>query len=215
MTSRIKICGVKDPKNISKCNDLGIDFIGFNFADVSPRKLSPREAKENNLASYCKKIDRVAVFVDPSDQHLDESIRSIDATYIQLHGNESSQRCSDIKKLFDLPVIKAFGINSALDLNAAAHYENVVDYFLFDAKPDIKNIKQKGGLNKVFNWKILDNWKGKEFFLAGGININNIKSAINDTNAFCIDISSGVEKALGIKDSNMIKEIYTEFKALL
>ena len=79
----------------------------------------------------------------------------------------------------------------------------------------IKNISQKGGLNKVFDWKILDSWKGKEFFLAGGININNIKSAINDTNAFCIDISSGVEKELGIKDSNMIKEIYTEFKALL
>ena len=120
-----------------------------------------------------------------------------------------------LKKLFDLPIIKAFGINSVIDLDTAVHYEDVVDYFLFDAKPDIKNISQKGGLNKVFDWKILDSWKGKEFFLAGGININNIKSAINDTNAFCIDISSGVEKELGIKDSNMIKEIYTEFKALL
>ena len=50
MINKIKICGVKDPKDISKCDDLGIDFIGFNFADVSPRKLTPSEAKNNNLA---------------------------------------------------------------------------------------------------------------------------------------------------------------------
>ena len=215
MIKKIKICGVKDPKDISVSNELGIDFIGFNFADVSPRKIKPSEADKNNLSSYCKKIDRVAVFVDPSDQYLDKCIRSIDATYIQLHGNESTKRCLDIKKMFNLPIIKAFGINTVKDLDNAVIYENVVDYFLFDAKPSNENSNQKGGLNKVFNWEILSNWKGKKFFLAGGININNIQSAINDTNAFCFDISSGVEKALGVKDSNMIKKLYAEFKALV
>ena len=107
MIKKIKICGVKDPKDISVCNELGIDFIGFNFADISPRKIKPSEADKNNLSSYCKKIDRVAVFVDPSDQYLDKCIRSIDATYIQLHGNESTKRCLDInsslkfKKIFN------------------------------------------------------------------------------------------------------------------
>ena len=215
MIKKIKICGVKDPKDISVSNELGIDFIGFNFANVSPRKIKPSEADKNNLSSYCKKIDRVAVFVDPSDQYLDKCIRSIDATYIQLHGNESTKRCLDIKKMFNLPIIKAFGINTVKDLDNAVIYENVVDYFLFDAKPGNENSNQKGGLNKVFNWEILSNWKGKKFFLAGGININNIQSAINDTNAFCIDISSGVEKTLGVKDSNMIKKLYAEFKALV
>ena len=52
MINKIKICGVKDPKDISKFDNLGIDFIGFNFADVSPRKLTPSEEKNNNLASY-------------------------------------------------------------------------------------------------------------------------------------------------------------------
>ena len=215
MKNKIKICGVKDPEHISLCDELGVDFIGFNFADVSPRRINPSEVKKYNLSNYCKKIGRVAVFVNPSDKHLNESIFSIDATHIQLHGNESLERCSDIKESFNLPIIKAFGINSAMDLDNVVLYEDLVDYFLFDAKPDSKNISQKGGLNKVFNWKILDSWKGKDFFLAGGININNIKSAINDTNAFCIDISSGVEKALGVKDSNMIKKLYAEFKALV
>ena len=115
----------------------------------------------------------------------------------------------------DRPIIKAFGVDNAKDLDIAVLYENIVDYYLFDTKPTNKDKGQKGGLNKTFNWEILNNWKGKDFFLAGGININNIQSAINDTNASCIDISSGVEKVLGVKDSYMIKELYKKFKALV
>ena len=99
MIKKIKICGIKDSKNISVCNEIGIDFIGFNFADVSPRKIKPSYAKKNNLSSYCDKVERVAVFVDPADVYIDESIKSINATYIQLHGNESTKRCFDIKNL--------------------------------------------------------------------------------------------------------------------
>ena len=215
MIKKIKICGVKDPKNISVCNELGIDFLGFNFTDVSPRKITPSYAKRNNLSSYCGKVERVAVFVDPTDSYIDESIKSINATYIQLHGNESTKRCFDIKNLFNLPIIKAFGVNNAKDLDNAVLYEDIVDFYLFDAKATNKDKGQKGGLNKAFDWAILNSWKGKDFFLAGGININNIQSAINDTNASCIDISSGVEKVLGVKDSYMIKELYKEFKALV
>ena len=215
MIKKIKICGIKDPKDILLCNELGIDFIGFNFADISPRKIKPSYAKKNNLSSYCERVERVAVFVDPSDSYIDESIKSINATYIQLHGNESTKRCYDIKSLFNLPIIKAFGVNNTKDLDNAILYEDIVDYYLFDTKPTNIDKGQKGGLNKVFNWEILNNWKGKDFFLAGGININNIQSAINDTNASCIDISSGVEKVLGVKDSYMIKELYKEFKALV
>ena len=215
MIKKIKICGVKDPKNISVCNELGIDFLGFNFTDVSPRKIKPSYAKRNNLSSYCGKVERVAVFVDPTDSYIDESIKSINATYIQLHGNESTKRCFDIKNLFNLPIIKAFGVNNAKDLDNAVLYEDIVDFYLFDAKATNKDKGQKGGLNKAFDWAILNSWKGKDFFLAGGINIDNIQSAINDTNASCIDISSGVEKVLGVKDSYMIKELYKEFKALV
>jgi len=215
MIKKIKICGIKDPKDISVCNELGIDFIGFNFADVSPRKIIPSYAKRNNLSSYCGEVERVAVFVDPSDSYIDESIKSINATYIQLHGKESTKRCYDIKNLFNLPIIKAFGINDTKDLDNAILYEDIVDYYLFDTKPTDKDNGQKGGLNKVFNWEILNSWKGKNFFLAGGININNIQTAISDTNASCIDISSGVERVLGVKDSNMIKELYKKFKALV
>ena len=127
MMKKIKICGVKDPKDISVCNELGIDFIGFNFADVSPRKIKPSYAKSNNLSSYCGKVERVAVFVNPSDTYIAESIKSIDATYIQLHGNESAKRCYEIKNLFNMPIIKAFGVNNSKDLDIAVLYEDIVD----------------------------------------------------------------------------------------
>ena len=126
MIKKIKICGIKDPKDISVCNELGIDFIGFNFADVSPRKIKPSYAKSNNLSSYCGKVERVAVFVDPSDTYIDESIKSIDATYIQLHGNESVKRCYEIKNLFNMPIIKAFGVNNAKDLDIAVLYLSLI-----------------------------------------------------------------------------------------
>ena len=215
MKRKIKICGVKEPQDISVCNDIGVDFIGFNFANISPRKINPKYAKEKKLYEYCDKIERVAVFVNPSDDHIMESTKSIKATYIQLHGDESIERCKEIKDIYKLPLIKAFGIENADDLNKAMDYNSIVDYFLFDAKPEESKDSQKGGLNKIFDWKILDNWEGKHFFLAGGININNIKYALENSKAYCIDISSGVEIELGVKDRNMIKELYKEFNALV
>lgn len=211
MKRKIKICGVREPRDVLVCNDIGVDFIGFNFADISPRRINPKYANKKELSKYCKEIDRVAVFVNPSDDHLIESTTSVDATYIQLHGNESIERCQEIKEVYKLPLIKAFGIENTYDLNKAMEYNNIVDYFLFDAKPEESKNSLKGGLNKIFDWKILDNWEGKNFFLAGGININNMKYAIKNTQAYCIDISSGVEKEIGVKDRNMIKELFEEF----
>ena len=204
-----------EPQDALVCNNIGIDFIGFNFADISPRKINPQYAIEKKLSNYCNMIERVAVFVNPSDDHLIESTESVNATYIQLHGDESIERCAEIKEVYKLPLIKAFGIENNGDLNKAMEYNGIVDYFLFDAKPEESKGNQRGGLNKIFDWKILDNWAGKHFFLAGGININNIKYAIKNTQAYGIDISSGVEKELGVKDINMIEEIYREFNTLV
>ena len=80
MKRKIKICGVKEPQDVSVCNDIGVDFIGFNFANISPRKINPKYAKEKKLYEYCDKIERVAVFVNPSDDHFMESTKSIKDT---------------------------------------------------------------------------------------------------------------------------------------
>ena len=214
MKKKIKICGISEPHDALICEISGSDFVGFNFTNKSPRKIKPEDAIKKKLSESCKKIERVAVFVDASDDYISDAIKSIEATLIQLHGSESIDRCGEVKDLFNLPIIKSFGIESESDLEFTEGYNDVVDYFLFDAKPPNSTNSQMGGLNKVFDWKILENWKGKDYFLAGGININNISDAINNTNAFCLDLASGVEKELGIKDINMIEELIRKFKLI-
>jgi len=214
MKKKIKICGISEPHDALICEISGSDFVGFNFTNKSPRKIKPEDAIKKKLSESCKQIERVAVFVDASDDYISDAIKSIEATLIQLHGSESIDRCGEVKDLFNLPIIKSFGIESESDLEFTEGYNDVVDYFLFDAKPPNSTNSQMGGLNKVFDWKILESWKGKDYFLAGGININNISDAINNTNAFCLDLASGVEKELGIKDISMIEELIRKFKLI-
>jgi len=214
MKKKIKICGVSKAHDALICNNSGADYVGFNFTNKSPRKINPKDAIKKKLSKSCKETERVAVFVDASNDHISDAINSIEATFIQLHGSESVGRCNEVKNFFDLPIIKSFGIESKNDLMFAEKYNDIVDYFLFDAKPAKLINSQMGGLNKVFDWKILESWKGKDYFLAGGININNISDAIKNTNAFCFDLASGVEKELGIKDGNMIEELVRKFKSI-
>jgi len=206
MTYKIKICGLSSLAQIDMVVNSGADMAGFIFADPSPRKISPSEAKNLSFSNAAKDIDRVAVFVNPSDDFLEEAINSIDANFVQLHGDETVNRCLDIKALTGLPIIKSIGISNIIDIKNAQQYNSCVDYLLFDAKPDTNSGGQRGGLNKVFDWRILNDWDGKDFFLSGGLNINNIREAIQMTAAYVIDVSSGVETEPGIKNNKMIKD---------
>ncbi|MEE3165285.1 MAG: phosphoribosylanthranilate isomerase [Pseudomonadota bacterium] len=203
MSLKIKICGLSQPDHITMSLQNGADMLGFIFASPSPRTLNPRFARENNFSDLARNVERIAVFVDPENNHLLRSIQAIDATMIQLHGYETPKRCSEIKEITGLPVIKAFGIGSKNDLEKTNNYLNFVDYFLFDAKP---SNAQKGGLNKVFEWGLLGNCNLKNFFLSGGLNIDNVIDAITQTKPMCIDVSSGVEKQPGVKDEKLIKD---------
>jgi phosphoribosylanthranilate isomerase len=167
--------------------------------------IEPEYAIRNSFSKAASDIDRVAIFVNADDNYIERCISSVDANLIQLHGDESIERCSEIKSTFGLPVIKSFGISSALDLATALKYSDIVDYFLFDAKPDNDLYAQRGGLNKTFDWSILKNWKGGNYYLSGGLNENNINDAVNSSNPSVIDVSSGVESEPGLKDKKKIE----------
>ena len=206
MTSKIKICGLSTLEHIDMVVKSKADMAGFIFANPSPREIKPYTAKKLDFASAAKSIDRVAVFVNPSNDYLEESIDSINANIIQLHGNETVDRCLEIRSITGLPIIKSFGVSDESDIKIAQEYKNSVDYFLFDAKPDSNSSGQRGGLNKVFDWSILDNWNGPNYFLSGGLNINNVSEAIKKTDAYVIDFSSGVETKPGVKDKKKIED---------
>lgn len=206
MTYKIKICGLSSLEQINMVINSKADMAGFVFAEPSPRTIKPTDAKKLSFSSLAKNLDRVAVFVNPNNDFLEEAIDSINANFIQLHGNESVERCLEIKAITGLPIIKSIGVANMVDIKEAEQYNNAIDYFLFDAKPDTSFGGQRGGLNKVFDWSILNNWNGPNYFLSGGLNINNVREAIQETDAYAIDVSSGVESKPGIKNDKMIKD---------
>ena len=129
--------------------------------------------------------------------------------YVQLHGSENESYIRDVKKN-DVKIIKSISVNNVNDLKKIYHY-NSADYFLFDYKP-LKG-ELPGGNAKSFDWNILKGLEtDKPWFLSGGINISNIQQIIKDIKPFGIDLSSGVEKELGIKDNRIINNFISKLK---
>ena len=177
----IKICGIKRLEDIKYVNELKPDYIGFVVAK-SKRQINIYKAIElkDKLNS---KIKVVGVFRD-DDIELIKNILSYNILdYIQLHGNESDEYIKEIKKLTNTPIIKAY------------RDSEYAKYSLYDNTDPGKGI--------TFDWKSINTTK--PFFLAGGINIDNIDEALK-LNPYCIDVSSGVETD-GVKDYNKMKEL--------
>jgi phosphoribosylanthranilate isomerase len=200
---KIKVCGMRDAKNIEALVKLKIDFIGFIFHEKSPRNVS----KKPNI-TIPKNIKKVGVFVDKPLAFIQEKNLEFDLDYIQLHGKESPEFCLQLKEL-GLKIIKAFNINTTFDFETLKAYETNCDYLLFDAFG-----KQAGGNGVVFNWQLLEKYKGKTaFLLSGGIN-NTMKQQIKDfkhKQFVGIDINSGFEQKPAWKD---VAEIDKFIKAL-
>jgi phosphoribosylanthranilate isomerase len=199
---KVKLCGFKELETIDLACCLRIDFMGFVFYDASPRNVDM-----SNIAEITKgipeNIKKVAVVVDASDELLVDIIRELKPDFLQLHGDEDLFRVKQIKEKFNLPIIKAFRISNKKDLTLTKEFEDVADYFLFDAKAD----ELKGGSGKSFDWGVLKSLETKkEWFLSGGINSKNAEIALRKTGARMIDVSSALEEAKGIKSKKLIKE---------
>jgi phosphoribosylanthranilate isomerase len=136
---------------------------------------------------------------------------------LQLHGAETVQRTAEIRARFGLSVIKALPVAEAADLAVAADYEKVADMLMFDARPP-KGAERPGGHGTAFDWKILSGRSfGKPWFLAGGLDPENVARAIELSGAELVDVSSGVESAPGVKDTARIQAFIhaTRFPAFL
>ncbi|PKG23803.1 phosphoribosylanthranilate isomerase [Niallia nealsonii] len=190
-----KICGITD-KEAAKCAvENGAKAVGFVFAK-SKRKISPEDAKEI-IKELPENIWKVGVFVNESKKKIDEITNISGINVIQLHGDESNEFASQ----FTLPVIKAFSIQSEEDLKAVQAFE--CDYVLLDSPREIYH----GGNGKTFDWTMLKDYdfKGKKVILAGGLDADNIKEALEMVQPDLVDVSSGVETD-GKKDFKKIRD---------
>ena len=200
--SNIKICGVKNIDTIICCVKNKVKFFGLIFYNKSPRNINIDEALNLINFSKNKNIYSVGVFVNEKLNFLLNILKKLPLNFIQLHGSETNEYIKSIKKYKKIKVIKSISIKTSRDFEKIYNYPDT-DMFLFDYKPSKNELP--GGNAKSFNWKLLKNIKtSKQWFLSGGINIENIKDIENYTIPYGIDISSGVEDKLGIKNEAKI-----------
>ncbi len=201
MKIKTKLCGFTDQETVDLAVEMQVNFIGFVFYPKSPRHVSPKRAAEisRNIPHWIKKV---AVIVSPQDKKIKEIIKYLKPDFLQIHCSKKS-RILEIKKQFQIPIIKAFPVSEIKDLEPITEYENIVDIFLLDSKTS--------GSGQSFDWKILQNFKTKKrWFLSGGLNIDNIDQALKITGAQMIDLSSGIEENRGIKSPKLIKDFMTK-----
>ncbi len=197
----VKICGIKDKETLLCCENNNVNYFGMIFYSKSPRSISIEKAKELMSISKNLIINGVGVFVNESINSINNFIKELNLEYVQLHGDEDEEYIESIKK-HKIKVIKKISIGSQNDLIEMKRY-NRADFFLFDYKP--KKNELPGGNAKKFDWEILKNIKiEKPWFLSGGIDCDNIGLIKTKVKPFGVDLSSGVEKKLGIKDKRII-----------
>ena len=191
----IKICGVTNYEDAVAVIDAGATAIGFNFFPQSKRYITPTAAKE--IADKIRgKISIVGIFVNEDLQSVKSIAASVKLTYCQFHGDEEPDY---IKKFPN--AIKSFRVNDSLKSIYFDDYK--VAAFLLDAYDE----KEMGGTGKQFNWLLAR--EANEFgkiILAGGLNPENVKSAIEIVQPWGVDVSSGVEIAPRKKDKTKIQQ---------
>jgi phosphoribosylanthranilate isomerase len=196
---RVKICGINADAALDAAVDGGADWIGFVFFPPSPRHVSPAEAARLS-ARHAGGPGRVGLFVEPSDAELAAVVAALRLDVLQIH--DTAARVAEIRARFGVPVWRAVGVAGAADLPTKAEG---VDGLVLDARapPDAT---RPGGNAAPFDWTVLAGWHAPcPWLLAGGLTVANVAAAIRRTGAVAVDVSSGVERAKGVKDPALIR----------
>ena len=204
----VKICGIKTKETLFCCEKNNVNYFGMIFYSNSPRNITIEKAKELQILSNNLKIKGVGVFVNKDINELKKFITDLNLNFIQLHGDEDNDYINEIKQT-GIKVFKKISLENKSDLGFVRDFKDA-DSILFDYKP--KTDELPGGNAKSFDWNILKNLNlNKPWFLSGGVNKKNIQDIVSNINPFGVDLSSGVEKELGIKDNHIINKFMSEF----
>ena len=207
----IKICGIKTEAVLETAIEAGADMVGLMHFPRSPRHLELDDIGE--MISLARgRIESCVVLVNP-DNTLVAQVAALGPDWIQLHGPETPHRVSTIRDEAGIAILKACPIGSAEDVENVASYAECADRILLDAKPP-KGADRPGGLGDTFDWallKALDPSLG--FMLSGGLTPDTVAAAIEAVRPLGVDVSSGVEKAPGVKDAGLVRAFIEKARA--
>lgn len=196
---RVKICGINSAEACEAAVEAGADWIGFVFFPPSPRYVTPARAAALT-AGHPEGPPRVGLFVDPTPEMIAAVLAEFRLDVLQLYGR---MNLSALRARFGLPVWRALGIAAAANLPTDC---GGADALVLEAKPP-SDATRPGGNAARFDWTLLRGWRAPgPWVLAGGLRPDNVAEAIRITGAQAVDVSSGVERAPGLKDPALIRQ---------
>lgn len=202
---KVKICGIKTLQDVEFVNRQKPDFTGFVFYLLSKRYVSLITARILK-AKLNKKIKSIGVFVNAPPEEIAAAAELGIINMVQLHGDETNAYIAELRKICTLPIIKAVRVREEADIKKAAFYN--CEYFLFDTY----STASYGGTGRQFDTQLLKGVKiNKPYFLAGGLNAGNVRSALKGLKPYAVDVSGGVETG-GSKDETKIKNFIKQVK---
>lgn len=199
----VKICGLQTEPTIDAAIGAGAAMVGFVHFAESPRHLG-FDAIASLISYVHGRAETCVLLVDPTPETVGAAAET-GADWLQLHGRESADVVRAARAATGLRVMKALPIATQADLDAVADYAAAADRLLLDARPPA-GAGRPGGLGRAFDWSLLAAIdRPIPFMLAGGLTAENVGAGIEATRPFGVDVSSGVERAPGVKDAGMIE----------
>ncbi|SMO46901.1 phosphoribosylanthranilate isomerase [Balnearium lithotrophicum] len=198
---RVKVCGITNLNDALITVKAGADAVGFILYPKSKRFIKAKEVRRitQGLPPF---IFKVGVFVNEDLHAILEILSYANLDFAQLHGDESPEECEYIGKE---RVIKVFRLKSIDEVEKIEPYIGKIRALLLDTYSE----SSYGGTGKTFNWEIARAVKERfpqiPLILSGGLNPENVRDAIKEVNPYAIDVSSGVERAPGIKDREKVE----------
>lgn len=206
--TKVKICGITNLEDARFASGAMVDYLGFIFVESSPRYIDPEKA--GAIVNWVEGPEKVGVFMDQPLDDVNVLAKFSGIDLVQLHGNETIEYCQLIEK----PIIKVIHVGESSTKEEietqVALYSEVADFLLFDTKANGKF----GGTGITFDWSLLNEIADDiPFFLAGGLNPENVTEAIKTVRPFAVDLNSGVEEVPGLKDFEKIEKLMTNLKS--
>ncbi len=201
MHTRIKICGIKHLNDAQKAVECGADAIGLIFVEKSPRYVSLTEARviAESMPPF---VTVVALFMNASAETVREALKVVPLNLLQFHGEESPEFCDQ----FEVPYIKVLRMRDNANVVAFAQdYPNAAGILLDSYHKDAG-----GGTGQSFDWDLIPDDVPLPLILAGGLNSENVASAIEAVKPYAVDVSSGVESEPAVKDHKKIEQFIKE-----
>lgn len=212
--TRIKLCGLSRPDDVSVAVEAGADAIGLVFYPPSPRNVAPVQAGEL-LAQLPAYVSTVGLFVNPDEVLVRDVIAAAPITMLQFHGDETPEHCARIAQAVRRPFMRALRVKPTMTSEDLLEFERqyrasspLFSGLLLDTWSDAY-----GGTGKVFDWSLIPADIARRAVLSGGLNVQNVTDAVRQVRPHAVDVSSGIEAAKGVKDAALMRAFVAAVRA--